>query len=171
LAYKETMSARIIVYLLVIAPIFGQTAVSDVCTAAKADKSRDMTVRGTGMLSRGRAILFDYTCPLGSGNGFVLPTAVLVEEPSFAEPAIEARFRLLKNNSLFQALLQGHLECADPFQVQKGDDGDIIGANGYGHLNLYRCRMRAARILMFHIVDTNDRVHLIRSFSIAAYLR
>jgi hypothetical protein len=60
-----------------------QKPVLDVGAAAEIAATQNITVRGTGGFSGAKElILFDYTCPLGEGNGFVLPTVILI--PSVA---------------------------------------------------------------------------------------
>jgi len=154
------MIAKVICIWFPIAFCFGQSTTFDVCSATLGHLRGTLTLRGTGMLSRGMVsagatVLFDYTCSLATANGFVLPSAVFVETSTFAEPRLEARFRELKPRSVFQALVRGRLECAEPFKVQRGDDGDIIGGNGFGPLHLYRCRMLEARFLALYIVDSD----------------
>src|SRR3954447_5970320 len=133
-------------------PLFCQTAVWDVCTATNTGKSHTVRLRGTGTIE-GSAILFDYSCPAGTGNDFVLPSAVIVEKATFAGSVIAARFKSLTRTSLYQAVIEGRLECAPAFKIEKADDGDIIGANGFGPLTLYRCRMREGRFLLLHVLD------------------
>lgn len=131
----------------------GQNTV-DVCSVSNIKSSQAVYLRGTGGKSPEGPLLFDYTCPAGSGNDFVLPTVVLLGSPTFDSPELKERFRLLSEKSIFQAIVSGRLECQKSFKIGKSDDGDIVYGNGYGPSSLYKCRMRESRFVMLHKIDT-----------------
>jgi hypothetical protein len=83
-----------------------------------------------------------------------MPTVVLVETPKFSSPMSEAEARNLSEKEVYQGLIEGTLQCRDPFRVSKSDDGDITSGNGYGVLGLYRCRMTNGTFSIFHVLET-----------------
>jgi hypothetical protein len=123
---------------------------SGICTVANSAYNSVTTLAGTGGKSLDGPLLFDYTCPVAKGNDFVLPKIVILEVVRFPDSKSEKEFRALRPESLFQAVIEGFLECKDPFDLQKSDDGDIVRGSGYGPLGLYQCRLRDARLIFFH---------------------
>lgn len=122
----------------------------DVCEAVRLERSEVAEIRGTGARSRVGTFLFDFTCSLGTGNDFTLPAGIMIESPTFSTQAISEEFRDVKKPSLFQARVKGKLECRSPFIIYYSDDGDIGGANGFGPIGLYPCRLLNPEILYFH---------------------
>lgn len=125
-----------------------------------ADSGRPMTVcdvrssaslvaiRGLGGLSNNGPVLIDYTCPLATANGFILPRSILIDEGGTSQP--DPRFSKLRGGEIFQAVIEGEIECREPMSYKRSDDGDIVGGNGFGSLGLFSCRMRNVRIKAMH---------------------
>jgi len=101
-------------------------------------------VRGFGGISSDGPILFDYTCPLVASNGFVLARSILIEERDGSPK--DPHFVSLKSGDLFQAVIEGEIECRQPMSYGRSDDGDIVGGNGFGSLGLLNCRMKSAHV-------------------------
>jgi len=129
-----------------------QSGTVDVCSAVQISTAQ-VSIRGTGgKSSREGPILFDYTCPAATAEDFVLPTVVLVDTPKFSTQEIAEIFRNLSEKSVYQAVIEGRLECRARFTVKRSDDGDIVAGNGFGTLGLYRCRMTVGNFLVLHVI-------------------
>ena len=135
----------------------GAAQTIDVCSGAELTQSGIITMRGTGGISREGTMLFDYTCPVGEGNGFTLPTVVLIVTPAFADQAIAKQFQALPNETVYQARVEGRLECRNPLRLRRSDDGDIVSGSGYGELGLYKCVLRDARILSLRVIGATPK--------------
>src|SRR5436190_9427430 len=95
------------------------TVATDLCSAAETNSSAVIVLRGTGGKSDEGPILFDYTCPIGRGNDFIMPTVALVPKPVFDDAQFAELYRALTSKKVFQALVEGRLECKKPLQVVK----------------------------------------------------
>jgi hypothetical protein len=107
-----------------------------------------VTIRGVGGISGDGIVLFDYTCPLATANGFVLPRSVLINRGD--APQQDPRFSSLKGGDIFQAVIRGEIECREPMSYRRSDDGDIVNGTGFGSLGLFNCRMKNVRVEALH---------------------
>lgn len=107
-----------------------------------------VTIRGVGGQFRDGPVLFDYTCPLATANGFVLPRSILIDNHD--DSPQDQHSAELKDSVLFQAVIEGDIECREPMTIQRSDDGDIVGGNGFGSLGLFNCRMKKVRVKVIY---------------------
>jgi hypothetical protein len=107
-----------------------------------------VTIRGVGGISTDGPVLLDYTCPLATANGFVLPRSVLIDGGDASQR--DPHFSSLKGDDIFQAVIEGEIECREPMSYRRSDDGDIVGGTGFGSLGLFNCRMKHVRVKAWH---------------------
>jgi hypothetical protein len=107
-----------------------------------------VTIRGVGGISRDGPALCDYTCPLSTDKGFVLPRSVLIVTGDVLQQ--DPHLSRLKVGDIFQAVIEGQIECREPMSYRRSDDGEIVGGSGFGSLGLFNCRMKNVRVRAMH---------------------
>lgn len=155
--------AAILGVLLVPAIAVGQDAASikrstaasgqSVCAAAKIASEKHVLIYGVAGITSDGLVMADYSCALAVGPHGGLPVMILVHVEEFAKPEDKQRFdvknssRRLAREAMFGIRLYGDLECQMKFSIQFNEQGEFVGANGFGHQGLAKCRVGGAKIL------------------------
>lgn len=121
-----------------------------ICEVPKLGAGSAVTVEGKGQYNSEGLILFDKSCTLIRRRGTRIPTAIQVTINTYKSAEVRAAFyRLDKSDSspIHSFIVHGIVECATDMQFVFADDGkEVVAANAFGKLGLFKCRMQSARL-------------------------
>jgi hypothetical protein len=140
--------------VLIVSRFVGAQGGMDVCTAAKTastGKGVAILVRGRGQVLDDGLALASELCPIARTGYDRVPTVILVNVTSFATPEVRSRFvhaesERGRGSPTLDVEARGTLNCRAHMRfIRSGPD--IVGANGFGILGLYRCTLNHAELI------------------------
>lgn len=136
--------------VLLSSPPFDKSTPLKVCQVPKLDTQSPITVEAKGQYNSEGLILFDKSCTLIRRRGIRVPTAILVTISSYTSDIVHSAFvRLSKSDTspVHFFRVHGVVECIADMQFVFADDGkEVVAANAFGKLGLFKCRMQGARL-------------------------